>query len=466
MRKTILVSLSLLAVAVFMFSCEGGKECDMEFTGAKNEVKLMTINPGHFHAALVQKKMYNQVDPLVHVYAPEGPDVDDHLQRINNFNTRQENPTSWKTEVYVGEDFLQKMISEKPGNVMITAGNNRDKINYINAAVKNCINVLADKPMVINKGGFEILKSSFDVAQEKGVLLYDIMTERYEITTILQRALANNKAVFGELVPGTPEKPAVTKESVHHFFKYVAGNPIKRPPWYFDTSQQGEGIVDVSTHLVDLIQWECYPGDILDYKTDIEMLSAERFPTELTQEQFTKVTQVEDFPEYLQESINDKGNLEVYSNGEFTYRLKDVIAKVSVIWRFQAPEGTGDTHYSIMRGTKSNVIIEQSDKQNYIPELYVQAVKDAETLQGRLSQAIADIQTNYPGVELEKQGDLWHIIIPDKYRVGHEAHFGQVTEKYLGFLVEGKLPDWEVPNMLAKYYTTTSALELAMKEVE
>jgi len=466
MRTTFLVLLSLLVLAVVMFSCEGGKECDMEFTGAKNEVKLMTINPGHFHAALVQKKMYKQVDPLVHVYAPEGPDVDDHLQRINNFNTRQENPTSWETEVYVGDDFLQKMISEKPGNVMVTAGNNRDKINYINAAVENCINVLADKPMVINKDGFEILKRSFDVAQEKGVLLYDIMTERYEITTILQRELANNKAVFGELVPGTPEKPSVTKESVHHFFKYVAGNPIKRPPWYFDTSQQGEGIVDVSTHLVDLIQWECFPGEILDYQTDIEMLSAERFPTELTQEQFTKVTRSEEFPEYLQENINDQGNLEVYSNGAFTYKLKDVTAKVSVIWRFQAPEGTGDTHYSIMRGTKSNVIIEQGEDQNYTPELYVEAVEDAETLENRLDEAIATIQGSYPGVDLEKQGDLWHIIIPDKYRVGHEAHFGQVTEKYLGFLVDGKLPDWEVPNMLAKYYTTTSALALAMKSSE
>ena len=48
--------------------------------------------------------------------------------------------------------------------------------------------------------------------------------------------------------------------------------------------------------------------------------------------------------------------------------------------------------------------------------------------------------------------------IPAKYRVGHEAHFGQVTEHFLDYLKEGKLPDWEVPNMLAKYYTTTSAL--------
>jgi hypothetical protein len=32
--------------------------------------RLITLDPGHFHAALVQKFMYADVDPLVHVYAP------------------------------------------------------------------------------------------------------------------------------------------------------------------------------------------------------------------------------------------------------------------------------------------------------------------------------------------------------------------------------------------------------------
>jgi hypothetical protein len=53
------------------------------------------------------------------------------------------------------------------------------------------------------------------------------------------------------------------------------------------------------------------------------------------------------------------------------------------------------------------------------------------------------------------------LIIPAEYKVTHEAHFAQVTEKYLGFLKDGKLPEWEVPNMITKYYTTTSALKLA-----
>ena len=85
------------------------------FTGAKGEVKIMTLDPGHFHAALVQKSMYDQVDPVVNVYAPDGVDVVDHLKRIEGYNTRAENPTSWIEKVYKGEDYLEKMLDRKTG---------------------------------------------------------------------------------------------------------------------------------------------------------------------------------------------------------------------------------------------------------------------------------------------------------------------------------------------------------------
>ena len=93
MHKLLIISLSL-----FILGCSMEKEKET-FTGAKGEVKLITLDPGHFHAALVQKTMYPQVDPVVHVYAPEGPDVEDHLQRIEAFNHRTENPTTWQEKV-------------------------------------------------------------------------------------------------------------------------------------------------------------------------------------------------------------------------------------------------------------------------------------------------------------------------------------------------------------------------------
>ncbi len=463
MKRIVFKAAIMLALICWVASCTREKEQPMKFTGAKEEVKLITLDPGHFHAALLQKRMYDQVDPVVHIYAPEGPDVKDHLNRIDGFNSRAENPTHWESRVYTGPDFLEKMIAEKAGNVVIISGNNRKKTEYIKAAVNAGLNVLADKPMCIDQNGFNLLKQAFALAKEHGVLLYDIMTERYEITTALQKALAQEAEVFGTLQPGTVDNPAVTKESVHHFFKYVAGNPIKRPAWYMDVTQQGEGLVDVTTHLVDLVQWECFPEQIINYETDVEMLKARRWPTMITKQQYQKVTRLPDFPDYLKPILDKNGVLPVYANGEMIYKLKGVHAKVSVIWNFQAPEGAGDTHFSIMRGTKSNVIIRQGKEQNYRPELYVEVPdkKNRKSVEQGLNKAISDLQTAYPGLAVEKIKNGWHVIIPDKYRIGHEAHFGQVTEKYLRFLVEGKLPEWEVPNMIAKYYTTTAALALA-----
>ena len=69
--------------------------------------------------------------------------------------------------------------------------------------------------------------------------------------------------LFGTLVKGTTDDPAISKVSVHHFSKIVSGAPLKRPQWFFDVRQQGEGIVDVTTHLVDLVQWEAFPEQTL-----------------------------------------------------------------------------------------------------------------------------------------------------------------------------------------------------------
>jgi hypothetical protein len=458
----------IVASATLLSACAGrgnkiAEKSDPKFTGAAGEVKLMTLDPGHFHAGLIQRSMYPQIDPTVYVYAPEGDDVNQHLARIEGFNKRAENPTAWVEKVYTGSDYLEKMLDEKPGNVMMVSGNNAKKTEYIQKAVEAGLNVFADKPMVIIAEAFPILEQAFKTAEEKGVLLYDIMTERHEITSIVQRDLANNTEVFGGLVDGTPEQPAVTKESVHHFSKMVAGSPLKRPAWFFDTAQQGEGIVDVTTHLVDLIQWGCFPQMILN-KTDVQILTAKRWTTDISPAQFEKVTSLKEFPGFLKKDVVE-GNLKVFSNGEMVYKLKGKVAKVSVIWKFEAPEGAGDTHYSIMRGNLCNVIIRQGQEEKYKPTVYIEATsaRDLQAFEVSLRKAVEqDIAAKFPGLKLNKLSDkLWTVEIPAKYSVGHEAHFGQVTEIYLQYLKDGKLPEWEVPNMITKYYTTTEGLKLA-----
>lgn len=443
----------------FNQACNSNKEEAKDEEG-KKPLSLIVVEPGHFHAALVQKSMYDDVDSVVHVYATEGPDVKAYLDKVEKYNSAPENPTRWKEEVYTGTDFMDKMLSDKKGNVVVLAGNNQKKTDYIKKSVDAGLNVLADKPMAIDAAGFDKLKEAFESAKKNNVLLYDIMTERYEITNALQRELAAVPEIFGELQKGTPENPAVMKESVHHYFKYISGEPLVRPTWFFDVKQQGEGMVDVTTHLVDLVQWSAFPDVALDYAKDMELLSSKRTATQLTPSQFKLVTKSETFPDFLKKDVKDT-ILNVYSNGEMTYKLKGVHAKVSVLWNFQAPEGTGDTHYSIMKGSKSNLIVRQGKDQKYKPVLYIETKDKSKAYEDAVAAAFKPVQDKYPGIELKKIAAGWEITIPAKYDTGHESHFAQVANAYMGFLKAGKLPEWEVPNMIAKYWLTTEALKKA-----
>jgi len=462
--------LLLLLVSLVLASCGPGgskqksikSEVSME---KKYQVKLITVDPGHFHAALVQKIMYDQVSPEVHVYTPQGPDYLQHLERIKSYNNRPLNPTSWNEIVYTGPDFFEKMINDKAGNVVVLSGNNRKKAEYITKSINAGLNVLADKPMIISPEEFPALEAAFATAEKKGVLLYDIMTERYEVTTILQKLLSQNAGLFGGLTTGSKEEPAVTKISVHHFSKIVSGSPLLRPAWFFDVQQQGEGIVDVTTHLVDLVQWECFPEQILN-PSDINMISAKRWPTSISKEEFKGVTGLVDFPDFLQKDVKD-GKLIVFANGEMVYQIKGIFAKVSVEWKYQAPQGGGDTHYSVMHGTKCDLIIKQGPEEKFLPTLYIANIKGVtmKDFSSELKEVIKTLPYDSLQIEATDKATL-KINIPVKYMVSHEEHFGQVTAKFLEYLNAAKLPEWEVPGMITKYYTTTAALKLAKEEIK
>jgi predicted dehydrogenase len=462
MKKHLLL---LISITLILSSCgSGGSKKQSDKSGSSMEktypVNLLTVDPGHFHAALVQKKMYDQISPVVHLYAPEGPDYQQHLTRINSYNSRPANSTFWNEIVYTGPDFFEKMLSEKAGNVVVLSGNNMKKAEYITKSINAGLNVLADKPMIISPDEFPALQSAFATAKEKGVLLYDIMTERYEVTTILQKMLSQKDEIFGTLTTGSKEEPAVTKVSVHHFSKIVSGSPLLRPAWFFDVEQQGEGIVDVTTHLVDLVQWECFPEQVLS-TSDITMVRAKRWPTLISKDEFKRVTGFDNFPDYLQKDLKD-GKLNVFSNGEMIYQIKGVYAKVSVEWKYEAPAGGGDTHYSVMHGTKCDLIIKQGSEEKFLPTLYITNVKgtNLNDFTSKLKEVVSSLPFDSLQVIAIDKNSL-KIDVPARYRVTHEDHFSQVTEKFLEYLKEGKLPEWEVPNMITKYFTTTSALKMA-----
>jgi len=426
-------------------------------------VRLITLDPGHFHAGLIQKEMYPGVDPTVHVYAPLGPDLLAHLGRVASFNRRAEGPTSWRLEVHAGPDFLERMLRERPGNVVFLSGRNRGKMDRILASVEGGLNVLADKPWLIQAADFPKLEKALDLADRKGLVAYDVMTERSEITTVLQKELLQDPEVTGTVGPGTPAEPAIEMESVHHLMKVVAGSVNIRPGWFFDTDEQGEALGDVATHLVDLVFWTLFPGQPIDHRSEIEVLAARKWPTVLDEAQLLRLTGEKALDPALASRLKG-GRLDYFANGETTFTVRGRHARVKVRWNYEAPAGGGDTHVALVRGSRSRLEILQGPEQKGRPELYVVPGRpaDAPSVKAALLRRVAELAKARPGLTVEDEGARLRVGIPDVYRVGHEPHFAEVTARFLGYLKDpASLPRWEKANMLAKYRVTTRAVEMS-----
>ncbi len=212
-------------------------------------MKLIVAEPGHFHAALLQKEMYPGLNRRVSVYAQVGFDAMEYVNRIASFNARAVNPTDWDLDIHFGENPMEELVRDRAGDIVVFAGRNRGKIDRILQALEAGFHVLADKPWIIESSDLAKLDRALTIAAQRGLVAYDIMTERYEVTSELQREFVSDASVFGELETGSAAQPAISLFSAHHIMKTVAGAPLRRPAWFFDFEVQGEGLSDVGTHL-------------------------------------------------------------------------------------------------------------------------------------------------------------------------------------------------------------------------
>jgi predicted dehydrogenase len=408
--------------------------------------------------------MYPGVSRKVHVYAPLGQDLLDHLERVARFNQRKDKPTAWELEVHAGPEFLKQMLADRPGNAVVISGRNRGKIDKIQSSLDGGLHALVDKPWILEADDLAKLERALDTAERRGLVALDIMTERFEVATELQRELVNDPATFGSLAVGTESDPAVYMESVHHLMKAVAGAPNLRPAWFFDTEEQGEGLNDIGTHLVDLVQWTLFPEQAIDYRKDIRLLAAQRWPTLVSRSDFRRVTR-EDFPPALAPHVK-ADTLEYFCNTRVSYTLRGNQVALNVIWDWEAPPGAGDSHFAYYRGSRAKVEVRQGPAEKYRTELYVipNAAADNPAVRAAVQKKIASLQQRYPGTAVAEQGGELRIAIPDTLRVGHEEHFAQVTQNFLRYARDrSTLPSWERPNMLAKYYVTTGGTALARR---
>src|SRR5262245_52971540 len=82
-KASVLSGCSILFL--FLLSCQPQKPAEVM---SRRPVRLLTVDPGHFHAALVQKSTYEDVASVVHVYATSRTDLYLHLDRIKDFYSR------------------------------------------------------------------------------------------------------------------------------------------------------------------------------------------------------------------------------------------------------------------------------------------------------------------------------------------------------------------------------------------
>lgn len=413
------------------------------------ELHMTVIAPGHFHASLLQKNRLEGVSDTVRVFAPSGKELDAYVEAVESYNAREDNPTSWVLQIYDGQDWMQKIPDARKGDFAVLAGNNSRKAEYIGECIELGYNVLADKPMAIDSDDWRKLEEAYRTAKKKGLTVMDMMTERHDVLNRIARALVSEKELFGR-VCGTVEV-----EDVHYFCKYVSGRPLTRPEWYFDVEQQGYGIADVTTHFVDLAFWEFFPDTAIS-RDEVEVISADMFPTVISEPEYCLVTGAAAFPDYLRKWVRN-GNLEVLSNGNLRFNVRDISFDISVRWDYVPEDGTADSFRQTVPGTGLRLEILQDVSTGYERRLYLHIPSE------RQAKAVGDfLETGFPAVcLLHADGDKYLVDVPDSYRLPHEEHFNRVGEYFTSCVREGRAPVWEMENAVTKYYITTRAVDIA-----
>lgn len=452
----ILSYFSFVIILLFEAGCSGE---DPSNKRKEEKAKLTVIDPQHFHAALVQKHIHPGIDSVVHLFADSSTTVEGYKQLITQYNTQEDDPTRWKIVGYYGTDFLEKAFDPVVGNVVVLAGDNRRKIDYIQASVQHGRDVFADKPLVIDAAGYRKLNSLMQSDDEKeSVLVYDMMTERYDVKNQVVKSLLNNEGFSGGLLRAKDDGPAIMFQSVHHFIKDVSGKPMLRPALFFDTEKQGEGLVDVTTHYIDLVQWMLSSETVIDVNRDIELIDSQRWKTSLSKEQFQRSTGLSDFPSVLQKHVVGNDHIDIFSNGKMDYTFKGVPVSIDVRWHAESLDGRGDQFYARFLANQFKIEVKPDEEGK--ATVFVTPKDNADNFASQLVDALSAIN-GLSGLTMEKVSNAYKIVIPDNLYLSHEDHFAKVLDGFLQYRKEGVLPAWEKSFILAKYYLTTKALEEA-----
>lgn len=421
---------------------------------------LLFYEVGHFHAALLLRKMNPRVSPVVHVYAEPGPDLDRFRALIDGFNNRATEPTVWDPRMHEGPNPLERLIAERRGELVMVAGRNATKLDAIRHLHGAGLAVLADKPWIMSAASV----SDLNAVTAGAPTAMDIMTQRHEVSALLRHRVVATESVFGRFIasgsgPVEPEfESALEFRSVHHLCKTVDGRPLRRPEWYYDVRVQGDGLVDIQSHLVDQAQWlieAAPPADAKMSKGEREgepiIDRAERWATPVAPDVYLDSTGADMFPTSLEGDVRD-GVLQLACNGRLDYRLRGVAVSQHTTWEARHPPGGGDTHTAIARGKGAIVVVRHGPETSGTTRIHL-APGQIPDLAARVSAALGDWRDEFPGLDTaETDDDGVELLIPPTLETPHETNFVAVLDDFLDRVDQGR-PSSELAARIRTRYT-------------
>ena len=142
--------------------------------------------------------------------------------------------------------------------------------------------------------------------------------------------------------------------------------------------------------------------------------------------------------------------LQLNCNGEIRFRLRDVTAKLTVIWGLEAEPGGGDLWLQRVRGSRAVLTIRQSPQTGGRTELSV-APADGAAREALLAWCAGR------GIGTEAGEDGLRLLIPEQLRSTHEMHFASVRDDFLKYMDAGEAPLEMRQNLVAKYLLLAAA---------
>ncbi|MGI9596177.1 MAG: putative oxidoreductase C-terminal domain-containing protein, partial [Acidimicrobiales bacterium] len=372
------------------------------------------------------------------------------------------------------------------GRIVVVAGRNEPKLAAIARLHQAGFAVLADKPWIVDSAGLPHLER----ATAGPPTVMDIMTGRHDVVNRLCRRIVATSELFGEFAGGRSGRPDLEFGSIHHLCKTVDGRPLIRPPWYYDVAVQGDGMVDIHSHLVDQAQWlvDASPtptgGELRssDHRTELRSSErriestgddggpaierAERWSTPVPLADFAESTGEPRFPAAVADRVTGTGEQAVLSlacNGLIEYRLEGVSIRQQTVWHIRPPAGGSDRHSFTARGSGCTVTVSQGPETDGRSEVRLVPAADRDW-PADLDRSLLLWQDEFPGLTAAPGHDGYRLTIPPILATPHEAMFGVVLDAFLDRVESDGWSAGAAATIRSRYRLLAAAHEIATGE--